>query len=51
MIHGFISRIREIIEIEKTVKSGGLPNNSEDMLLLKMYGFTDARNLKTSKIN
>jgi len=46
----FISRIREIIEIEKTVKSGGLPNNSEDMLLLKMYGFTDARISKLAKL-
>ena len=46
----FISRIREIIEIEKTVKSGGLPKNSEDMLLLKMYGFTDARISKLAKL-
>ena len=46
----FISRIREIIEIEKTVKSAGLPNNSEDMLLLKMYGFTDARISKLAKL-
>ena len=46
----FISRIREIIEIEKTVKSGGLPNNSEDMLLLKMYGFSDARISKLAKL-
>ena len=39
----FIERIREIIDTESVIKKRGLPNNSNDMLNLKMYGFTDAR--------
>ncbi len=39
----FIERIREIIDIESIIKKRGLPTNSNDMLNLKIYGFTDSR--------
>ena len=39
----FIERIREIIDIESVIKKRGLPTDSNDMLNLKLYGFTDAR--------
>ena len=39
----FIERIREIIDIESVIKKRGLPTDSNDMLNLKIYGFTDAR--------
>ncbi|WP_323005923.1 carbamoyl-phosphate synthase large subunit [Pseudorhodobacter sp.] len=39
----FLSRIREIIDIEAEIRKDGLPATPEAMRRLKMYGFTDAR--------
>ncbi len=39
----FLSRIREIIEVEQEVESSGLPADAEGLRALKMMGFTDAR--------
>ena len=39
----FLARIREIIEIEATIRHDGLPTNPDALRRLKMYGFTDAR--------
>jgi carbamoyl-phosphate synthase large subunit len=39
----FIARIREIVEAEADVRSGGLPLTAEGIRRLKMMGFTDAR--------
>ncbi|MGB8812145.1 MAG: carbamoyl-phosphate synthase large subunit, partial [Paracoccaceae bacterium] len=39
----FLSRIREIIDIEAEVRSHGLPVTADGIRRLKMYGFTDAR--------
>jgi len=39
----FLSRIREIVEVEARIRETGLPTTSEGMRALKMMGFTDAR--------
>ncbi len=39
----FLSRIREIIEAERTVRKDGLPVTEDGIRKLKMLGFTDAR--------
>ncbi|MBC2834107.1 carbamoyl-phosphate synthase large subunit [Paragemmobacter straminiformis] len=39
----FLSRIREIIDIEAEVRKSGLPLDAAGIRRLKMYGFTDAR--------
>ena len=39
----FLARIREIVEAEEDVRTGGLPQEAEAMRRLKMMGFTDAR--------
>ena len=39
----FLSRIREIIEIECQIQVDGLPNDAKGLRRLKMFGFTDAR--------
>ncbi|MEM8851257.1 MAG: carbamoyl-phosphate synthase large subunit, partial [Pseudomonadota bacterium] len=39
----FLSRIREIIDLEANVKSDGLPVTEPDLRRLKQYGFTDSR--------
>ena len=39
----FLSRIREIIDMEATIRKDGLPTNPEALRKLKMMGFTDAR--------
>ncbi|MDG2187408.1 MAG: carbamoyl-phosphate synthase large subunit [Hyphomicrobiales bacterium] len=39
----FIARIQEIVDMESKISKFGLPNDKENMLLLKSYGFSDAR--------
>ena len=39
----FLSRIREIVDTEATIRKQGLPTNAEALRHLKMMGFTDAR--------
>ncbi len=39
----FLSRIREIIEAERTLRQEGLPASEKGLRALKMLGFTDAR--------
>jgi len=39
----FLARIREIIEAEAVVRSGGLPTDTDGLRKLKVMGFTDAR--------
>jgi len=39
----FLARIREIVDMEETVKTNGLPQDAEALRELKMFGFTDAR--------
>ncbi|MFG6516052.1 carbamoyl-phosphate synthase large subunit [Sulfitobacter sp. 1A13496] len=39
----FLARIREIIEAEEGVRTGGLPSDADTFRELKMMGFTDAR--------
>ncbi len=39
----FLRQIYELIETENHIKTGGLPDNTKDMLALKMDGFSDAR--------
>jgi len=39
----FLSRIREIVDIEDDVRKSGLPDTEDALRRLKMYGFTDAR--------
>ncbi|MDZ4095302.1 MAG: carbamoyl-phosphate synthase large subunit [Paracoccaceae bacterium] len=39
----FLSRIREIIDIEAEVRKSGLPVTADGIRRLKMFGFTDAR--------
>ncbi len=39
----FLERIREIIEVENTVRTAGLPADELGLRRLKMMGFTDAR--------
>ncbi len=39
----FLSRIREIIDIEAEVRQNGLPTDEAGLRRLKMFGFTDAR--------
>ncbi|OWU71912.1 carbamoyl phosphate synthase large subunit [Roseovarius sp. 22II1-1F6A] len=39
----FLSRIREIVDAEATVRREGLPVKEADLRKLKMMGFTDAR--------
>ena len=39
----FLARIREIIEQEAEIRSGGLPVTADGLRKLKMMGFTDAR--------
>ena len=39
----FLARIREIVDTEQEIESGGLPDDPEDLRMLKMMGFTDAR--------
>ena len=39
----FLSRLREIVEAENTVRANGLPKDAEGLRALKMMGFTDAR--------
>ncbi|MCC6864010.1 MAG: carbamoyl-phosphate synthase large subunit [Rhodobacteraceae bacterium] len=45
----FLSRIREIIDIEAQVRHDGLPLDEAGMRRLKMFGFTDARLAKLTK--
>ena len=39
----FLARIREIVDMEEAVKTNGLPQDTEALRELKMFGFTDAR--------
>ncbi len=39
----FLARIREIVEVEETIRRDGLPDDADDLRQLKMMGFTDAR--------
>ncbi|WP_187429022.1 Carbamoyl-phosphate synthase large chain [Roseobacter fucihabitans] len=39
----FLTRIREIIEAERTLRADGLPGTEKALRHLKMMGFTDAR--------
>ncbi|MEM6576888.1 MAG: carbamoyl-phosphate synthase large subunit [Pseudomonadota bacterium] len=39
----FLSRIREIVEVEEQVRASGLPRDANELRRLKMLGFTDAR--------
>ncbi|SFD70798.1 carbamoyl-phosphate synthase large subunit [Roseivivax sediminis] len=39
----FLARIREIVEAENAVRTGGLPEDEEGMRALKVMGFTDMR--------
>ncbi len=39
----FLARIREIVETEADIRSGGLPVTEDGLRRLKMMGFTDAR--------
>ncbi len=39
----FLARIREIVDVEETVRGDGLPVKEEGLRRLKMLGFTDAR--------
>jgi carbamoyl-phosphate synthase large subunit len=39
----FLARIREIVDMEATIRKDGLPTNPEALRKLKMMGFTDAR--------
>lgn len=39
----FLSRIREIVEIESGIIASGLPEDEAGLRRLKMFGFTDAR--------
>ena len=39
----FLDRIREIIEVEETVRRDGLPHDRTALLRLKQMGFSDAR--------
>ncbi len=39
----FLSRIREIIDVEAQVRKDGLPTNPDALRALKIMGFTDAR--------
>jgi len=39
----FLERIREIVEAEERVRTGGLPNDPTGLLRLKQMGFSDAR--------
>ncbi|WP_347139207.1 carbamoyl-phosphate synthase large subunit [Paracoccus sp. SSK6] len=39
----FLSRLREIVDAENTVRANGLPTDAEGLRALKMMGFTDAR--------
>ena len=39
----FLSRIREIVEVEQDLEQSGLPSDAAGLRRLKMMGFTDAR--------
>jgi carbamoyl-phosphate synthase large subunit len=39
----FLARIREILDMEASIRRDGLPVTAEGLRELKMYGFTDAR--------
>ncbi|UWQ21344.1 carbamoyl-phosphate synthase large subunit [Jannaschia sp. W003] len=39
----FLARIREIVDLEAEVRTGGLPLEAEGLRRLKQFGFTDAR--------
>ncbi len=39
----FLSRIREIVDVEAGIRDGGLPGSADGMRALKMMGFSDAR--------
>ncbi|RUS58498.1 carbamoyl-phosphate synthase large subunit [Pseudorhodobacter sp. E13] len=39
----FLARIREIVEVEASIRHDGLPTNPDALRRLKMFGFTDAR--------
>jgi carbamoyl-phosphate synthase large subunit len=39
----FLSRLREIVDMEATIRRDGLPVTAEGLRELKMFGFTDAR--------
>ena len=39
----FLERIREVVEVEETVRRDGLPREPSDFLRLKQMGFSDAR--------
>ncbi|MFY0310330.1 carbamoyl-phosphate synthase large subunit [Leisingera sp. D0M16] len=39
----FLARIREIVEAEAEIRTGGLPSDEAGLRALKMLGFTDAR--------
>ena len=47
----FLSRIREIIDVEAQVRKDGLPSNPEALRALKMMGFTDARLAKLTDMD
>ncbi len=39
----FLRQIQELMEIELSIKTNGLPNNKDDFVTIKSKGFTDAR--------
>ena len=39
----FLSRLREIVEVENGLRENGLPSDAEGLRALKMMGFSDAR--------
>ncbi len=39
----FLSRIREIVDLEAQIRQDGLPDDAAALRRLKMFGFTDAR--------
>ena len=39
----FLARIREIIDAESRIRTGGLPTDAESLRRIKQMGFTDAR--------
>ena len=47
----FLARIREIVEAEEEIRTGGLPDTAEGMRALKMLGFTDARLAKLTGLS
>ncbi|MBF9022300.1 carbamoyl-phosphate synthase large subunit [Rhodobacterales bacterium FZCC0069] len=39
----FLSRIREIVDVEEDIRTNGLPREADALRKIKMMGFTDAR--------